>query len=372
MPDLIALIQQGSANLWIFIPTAILLGALHGLEPGHSKTMMAAFIVAIRGTVAQAALLGLAATASHTAVVWAIALTGMYFLGGKLDAETTEPYFQLASGILIVGIALWMMYRSWKHQRDFKMAVAHDHHEESRIINTGHGQLKLEIFEVGQPPRFRLSAASHHPLSHYRPSDIIVETRRSDGSVQRFGFAVREGFLESTDEIPEPHEFTARLRLSHSEHHHDYDLAFVEHGHEHVETDLKGLDVTSPGYQDAHELAHANDIRRRFVSQNVTTRQIIFFGATGGLVPCAASVTVLLLCLQLKKIALGALMVCCFSIGLAATMVVSGVIAAISVRQVTKRWSGFSTLARRAPYLSGAIIMIIGLYFSYCGFKAIP
>ncbi|MEQ1714521.1 MAG: hypothetical protein ABL907_00830, partial [Hyphomicrobium sp.] len=32
-------------------PVAVLLGALHGLEPGHSKTMMAAFIIAVRGTI---------------------------------------------------------------------------------------------------------------------------------------------------------------------------------------------------------------------------------------------------------------------------------------------------------------------------------
>jgi hypothetical protein len=47
MTDFSALLQQGVANAWLFIPSAILLGALHGLEPGHSKTMMAAFIVAI-------------------------------------------------------------------------------------------------------------------------------------------------------------------------------------------------------------------------------------------------------------------------------------------------------------------------------------
>ncbi len=39
---------------------------------------MAAFIVAIRGTVTQAILLGLAATVSHTIVVWGIALGGLY------------------------------------------------------------------------------------------------------------------------------------------------------------------------------------------------------------------------------------------------------------------------------------------------------
>lgn len=51
--------------------------SLHGLEPGHSKTMMAAFITAIRGTVLQATFLGLSATVSHTAVVWAVALSGL-------------------------------------------------------------------------------------------------------------------------------------------------------------------------------------------------------------------------------------------------------------------------------------------------------
>lgn len=59
MTDFSTLLQQGVANAWLFIPSAILLGALHGLEPGHSKTMMAAFIVAIRGTVKQAYYWGL-------------------------------------------------------------------------------------------------------------------------------------------------------------------------------------------------------------------------------------------------------------------------------------------------------------------------
>ncbi len=72
--DFVALLQQG--NGWFFIPSAILLGALHGLEPGHSKTMMAAFIVAVKGTVKQAVMLGLAATLSHTAIVWLMLLAG--------------------------------------------------------------------------------------------------------------------------------------------------------------------------------------------------------------------------------------------------------------------------------------------------------
>ena len=52
MSNIADLFRDGAANAWLFAPTAVALGALHGLEPGHSKTMMAAFIVAVRGTVA--------------------------------------------------------------------------------------------------------------------------------------------------------------------------------------------------------------------------------------------------------------------------------------------------------------------------------
>ena len=58
--DFAQLLQQGTAHAWLYIPVAILLGALHGLEPGHSKTMMAAFIIAVRGTVWRPARLGFA------------------------------------------------------------------------------------------------------------------------------------------------------------------------------------------------------------------------------------------------------------------------------------------------------------------------
>ena len=113
MSDLTEVFRAGAANAWIFAPSAVALGALHGLEPGHSKTMMAAFIVAVRGTVAQAVLLGLAATISHTAIVWAVALTGLY-LGAQLNVEANEPYLQIVSGVLIIAVALWMTWRSWR------------------------------------------------------------------------------------------------------------------------------------------------------------------------------------------------------------------------------------------------------------------
>jgi nickel/cobalt exporter len=103
----------------------------------------------------------------------------------------------------------------------------------------------------------------------------------------------------------------------------------------------------------------------------VTTSQIILFGLTGGLIPCPASITVLLLCLQLKQITLGATLVLCFSIGLALTMVFSGVLAALSVKHISNSWSGFGEFARKAPYFSGLLILLVGFYVGYQGFQAL-
>lgn len=378
MTEFATLLQQGSAHAWLFIPSAILLGALHGLEPGHSKTMMAAFIVAIRGTVGQAVMLGLSATLSHTAVVWAVALIGMHF-GGRWDAETSEPYFQLVSAVLIAGVAAWMLWRTWRQQRAADHEHGHDHdhshdhgHDTPKVIDTGHGILKLEVFEEGVPPRFRLHTPGQQKAGLLRttPTTYSLETERPDGARQAFTLVQKTGYLESAEEIPEPHEFLVRLKMHHGNHEHAFDVEFTEAGHSHALKEFEALEASS-GYQDAHERAHANDIRRRFANREVTNGQILLFGLTGGLIPCPASITVLLLCLQLKQFTLGAALVLCFSIGLALTLVASGVVAAWSVRHASKRWSGFGEFARKAPYFSGGLILLVGLYVGYQGWQGI-
>jgi nickel/cobalt exporter len=350
MTDLSQLLQQSSAHAWLFVPSAILLGALHGLEPGHSKTMMAAFIIAIRGTVLQAVLLGLSATISHTGVVWAIALVGLYF-GHDLSGERSEAWLQLVSAIVIIGIAAWMVWRTWQEQNE-----EHDYdHNEPHLVTVAGRALSLEIFEVGEPPRFRIRSEDD-PLP--APCDVMVTTIRQDGAEQSFAFRVRQDHLESADEISEPHAFKVRVALAGA----TAEALFEEH--DHSQMNLGDED-------DAHARAHAADIRKRFAGRTVTTPQIVLFGLTGGLIPCPAAITVLLLCVQLKQFSLGFVLVLCFGIGLAITMVSAGVIAALSVRHVERHWSGFSRVAHRAPYLSAALIVLVGLYTGWSGWHGL-
>jgi len=363
MLDISALIQQGSTNILIFIPSAILLGALHGLEPGHSKTMMAAFIIAVKGTVGQAVLLGLAATISHTAIVWIIALAGLHF-GSQFNTDATEPYLQLVSAALIISIAIWMIWRTWQENLYRSRSSHHHAHEELRTIDTGHGVVTAEIFEDGVPPCWRVRFVSGEKFNE---NEVSIEIVRANGTNQTFDFFQNGDFLQSLVPIPEPHLFKATLKLAHGSHEHSYHMEFNEH-HHHSHDEVNGHSTASEEYEDAHQRAHAEDIQKRFANRtNVTTSQIMMFGLTGGLIPCPASITVLLICLQLKQFTLGAMLVLCFSIGLAVTMVTVGAVAALGVNHVSKRWSGFDAIAQRAPYLSIALIILVGFYTGYIG-----
>jgi cation diffusion facilitator family transporter len=82
------------------------------------------------------------------------------------------------------------------------------------------------VFEAGVPPRFRLRAISGSALTAEGSS---IETLRPDGTRQLFAMDNKGGFLESRDDIPEPHAFTAAVRIG--EQH--YPVVFEEHEHAH-------------------------------------------------------------------------------------------------------------------------------------------
>src|SRR5262249_52218158 len=109
----------------------------------------------------------------------------------------------------------------------------HGHaHEAARRIDTGHGVIAVEVFEDGVPPRWRIRSVRGEA---WPANEGQVATQRPGGARQTFGFVDRGEYLEASDEIPEPHEFLARVSLGHGGHTHDYELEFVEHehGHEH-------------------------------------------------------------------------------------------------------------------------------------------
>ena len=103
---------------------AIGLGAVHAFAPGHGKTVMAAYLVGERGSLRQAAVIGLTVTATHTA--------GVLLLGVVLSAstslapETLYPWLGLASGLMLAGIGGGLLLRAVRH-RPLLVGAGHGH-----------------------------------------------------------------------------------------------------------------------------------------------------------------------------------------------------------------------------------------------------
>jgi nickel/cobalt exporter len=252
--NLAQLIEQGGVNPFFLIAAALVLGAFHGLEPGHSKTMMAAFIIAVRGTVPQAILLGLSAVVSHSIIVWILGLLALTY-GDAMIAEDLEPWFLTISGFIVMLLAVWMFVQRKQRQ-----------------------------------------IPSHH--SHNGPG---------------------QGSADSSQRL------------------------------------------------DNHTISHAQAIKKQFASGKATTGQVVWFGLTGGLIPCPGAITVLILCLHLDHFWLGVSLVGAFSVGLALTLVAVGVLVAWGVSIIQQRSSRFESFFASAPYVSVLLVGCIGILLIVSG-----
>src|SRR5476649_2849323 len=128
MPDLTSIIQGSAAHAWLYLPIAVVLGAMHALEPGHAKSLMAAYIVAIRGTASQAVVLATSAAIGHTIIVWALAIAALA-LGERYIVDQAEPWLTALSGVLIMLLAIRMLWSlRARHLHNHHSHDGNDHH----------------------------------------------------------------------------------------------------------------------------------------------------------------------------------------------------------------------------------------------------
>jgi ABC-type nickel/cobalt efflux system permease component RcnA len=107
------LITAQHLSAWFLFTAAMIaigLGGLHALEPGHGKTIVAAYLVGSKGTARHAVLLGMIATASHTAGVFALGAITLY-ASRYIVPEQLYPWLGALSGITIAGLGCYMLLR---------------------------------------------------------------------------------------------------------------------------------------------------------------------------------------------------------------------------------------------------------------------
>jgi high-affinity nickel-transport protein len=106
---------QGTLSFWFFITAALIaagLGALHALEPGHGKTIVAAYLVGSRGTARHAVLLGIIVTAAHTAGVFLLGAVTLY-ASRYIVPEQLYPWLGAISGLSVAGLGVFIFLRHW-------------------------------------------------------------------------------------------------------------------------------------------------------------------------------------------------------------------------------------------------------------------
>ena len=224
--------KGGSRSVLLFsFFLAMVLGAFHALEPGHGKTLVAAYLVGTRGTARHALLLGIIVTVTHTAGVYLLGAVTLY-LSKYILPERLYPWMGLSSGIAIAGIGLIMFLR-------------------------------------------RIRGRSIH--SH-----------------------------------PHPH--------------------------------------TGDGIETA-----------------VSNRQLLALGITGGIVPCPAALVVLLGAVSLGRVGFGLLLIVAFSVGLAAVLVVIGLMMVHAGRLMVRIGEENTAIVRWLPLASSVFIMFLGIIMAAHG-----
>ncbi len=226
------------------------LGAFHALEPGHGKTMVAAYLVGSRGTARHAVLLGLIVTAAHTAGVYLLGAVTLY-ASRYFVPERIYPWLGVVSGLTIaaLGVSLFL--------RRYPGVQPHHHHDH---------------------------AHDHHAHVH-------------DGT----------------------------------EHAHQHDHV---HNHPH-----------------AHHHPHGD----------VTLKELFTLGVTGGIIPCPAALVVLLSALSLGRVGFGLVLIIAFSFGLAAVLIITGLLMVYARRLMTRVHGDGALVSRWLPLTSSAVITIVGL-----------
>ncbi|RII26975.1 MAG: high frequency lysogenization protein HflD [Geobacter sp.] len=117
-----------TANFGIFsiYVAAFILGAAHSLEPGHGKTVVAAYLVGSRGRNIDAVILGLVVTFTHTFSIIVLGLIAK-FSSRYFSEQELHGYLGIVASLIILAIGLWMLRSRWLGMRDPSRAHHHTH-----------------------------------------------------------------------------------------------------------------------------------------------------------------------------------------------------------------------------------------------------
>lgn len=138
-------------QLWI-AGTALLLGALHAMEPGHSKTVIAAYVAGAqdnqRRALASALVLGCSVALSHTFTIIALALLAQFALA-SVTGEAAHQWLQGASAALTLLLGGILFYQARRKPAHVHHEHCCEHHTNEKTTKRANSYAMLSLIGVG-------------------------------------------------------------------------------------------------------------------------------------------------------------------------------------------------------------------------------
>lgn len=120
------------------IATALVLGALHALEPGHGKSVAAAYLVGSRATPRHAVLLGGTITITHTISVFLLGLITL-FASSFIVPERLFPYLGLFSAFIVIVMGIQLIVNAVRTRNAAAAEHAHEFDASTNELMHSHG-----------------------------------------------------------------------------------------------------------------------------------------------------------------------------------------------------------------------------------------
>jgi ABC-type nickel/cobalt efflux system permease component RcnA len=385
---------------------AAFIGALHAVSPGHGKTVMAAYLVgAGGGGLRHAVGLGLTVTVSHTIGVLALGAITTY-ASSFLPPDKLQLFLSVASGAILLALGVYLVSSRVRELRRRPRTDRPRHAPAAplRLATAGSG-LRLSgiapsaavaspsvagpIARGGAQADGHTRAGGHgheHADGHDHPHDHgddhahdHAESHTDDGHAHDHADA--HGHADAKDHA-DAHEHDHADGHTHDGHGHD------DHGHGHADDHAHGhADDHAHDHADGqpHDHPHAGDVdversdaERGYHSHGLfrhthlpeklpdgalSWRALFALGLSGGLVPSASAVIVLLVSISLGRPGYGVLLTIAFGLGMAVVLIGIGV-ALVYARGLLERVPSrarFASVARWVPLATALFVLAVGV-----------
>jgi len=216
LTDLLRQPEWSAPVLATALAVSFVLGAVHALEPGHGRTLVAAYLVGAKGTFRHAMILGGTVTFTHTISVFLLGFATL-FLTQYVMPQTIVPVLGVISGLMVIGVGVWLLIKQIRHSHD------HDHDHQHHDISMG-GLLTLGASGGLVPcPSALVLLLTAISLGHAGKGLLLLVSFSAGLAIVLIGVGATVIYAKRFWPKREPHQHNHDHHHFHGHHHHHHD-----------------------------------------------------------------------------------------------------------------------------------------------------